>query len=325
MQKNDRILVLGARGMVGSAIARVLKHHHFERVLTPFRKELDLSSQAEVCDYFEEHKPEHVFMCAAKVGGIFANNEYRADFILQNTIMQSNVFDAALKTDVRQFLFMGSSCIYPKFAEQPIKEESLLTGPLEPTNEPYAIAKISGLKTAESIRRQYGKNFFSVMPTNLYGQGDNYHPMNSHVIPGLIQRMHQTILSGSKTFEVWGTGTPKREFLYVDDLAAACLFLMQKASGQKIGQEIPDWINIGYGDDIAIKDLAKLIADEMGFRGEIVFNTKYPDGTPRKLLDSSKIRNLGWSPKWDLKKGLKEAIIGFHEFQKQEGISNVEV
>lgn len=215
---------------------------------------------------------------------------------------------------------MGSSCIYPKFAEQPIKEEALLTSPLEPTNEPYAIAKISGLKMAESIRRQHGKNYFSVMPTNLYGPGDNYHPMNSHVIPGLIQRMDKTVKSGEETFEVWGTGTPKREFLYVDDLASACLFLMEKASTEKL----PDWINIGYGDDIAIKDLAKLIADEMGFNGEIVFNTKYPDGTPRKLLDSSKIKNLGWVPRWDLKKGLKEAIRDYNEAKKQEGINHVQ-
>lgn len=319
MQKTDRILVLGARGMVGSSIVRALKQNQFEKVLAPVRKELDLSQQAEVCDYFKTHQPQHVFMCAAKVGGIFANNEYRADFILQNTLMQNNVFLAALESKVDQFLFMGSSCIYPKMSEQPIREEYLLTGPLEPTNEPYAIAKISGLKTAESIRRQHKRNFFSVMPTNLYGPGDNYHPMNSHVIPGLIQRMNETIQSGAKTFEVWGTGNPKREFLYVEDLASACLFLMEKASTETV----PDWINIGYGDDIAIKDLAKLIADEMGFKGEIIFNTKYPDGTPRKLLDSSKIKKLGWSPKWDLKKGLKEAIRGFHESQKQEGTVHV--
>ena len=320
MQQNDRILVLGAKGMVGSAIVRALKQNQFEKALAPGRNELDLSQQASVSEYFQKHQPKHVFMCAAKVGGIFANNEYRADFILQNTLIQTNAFYAALESKVEQFLFMGSSCIYPKFAEQPIKEEALLTGPLEPTNEPYAIAKISGLKMAESIRRQHGKNFFSVMPTNLYGPGDNYHPMNSHVIPGLIQRMEQTIESNAKTFEVWGTGQPRREFLYVDDLANACLFLMQKASSEKL----PDWINIGYGDDIPIKDLAKLIADEMGFKGEIVFNTKYPDGTPRKLLDSSKIKNLGWSPQWDLKKGLKEAIRGFRDFKKQEGIKHVQ-
>lgn len=320
MQKTDRVLVLGARGMVGSSIVRALKQHQFENILGPLRSELDLNNQAQVSEYFKTHRPKHVFMCAAKVGGIFANNEYRADFIMQNTLMQTNVFYAALESNVEQFLFMGSSCIYPKMAAQPIVEESLLTAPLEPTNEPYAIAKISGLKMAESIRRQFGKNFFSVMPTNLYGPGDNYHPKNSHVIPGLIQRMDKTIQAGEKTFEVWGTGTPKREFLYVDDLATACLFLMQKASKEKL----PDWMNIGYGDDIAIKDLAQLIADEMGFKGEIVFNTKYPDGTPRKLLDSSKIRNLGWAPKWDLKQGLKVAIREYHESKKQEGNKHVQ-
>ncbi len=320
MHKTDRILVLGARGMVGSSIVRALKKNQFESIFAPTHSELDLCNQSQVSDYFKKQKPQHVFMCAAKVGGIFANNEYRADFIMQNTLMQTNCFYAALEAQVEQFLFMGSSCIYPKFADQPIKEESLLTSSLEPTNEPYAIAKISGLKMAESIRRQFGKNYFSVMPTNLYGPGDNYHPMNSHVIPGLIQRMDKTVKSGEKTFEVWGTGTPKREFLYVDDLAEACLFLMEKASEEKL----PDWINVGYGDDIAIKDLAKLIADEMGFTGEIVFNTKYPDGTPRKLLDSSKIKNLGWSAKWDLKEGLKEAIRGYYELKKQEGNNHVQ-
>ena len=320
MQKTEKVLVLGARGMVGSAIVRALKQNQFEKVLGPSRGELDLCNQQQVSEYFQKHQPQHVFMCAAKVGGIFANNEYRADFIMQNTLMQTNVFYAALEVKAEQFLFMGSSCIYPKMCEQPIREEYLLTGPLEPTNEPYAVAKISGLKMAESIRRQFKKNFFSVMPTNLYGPGDNYHPMNSHVIPGLIQRMDKTIQAGDKVFEVWGTGTPRREFLYVDDLASACLFLMQKASAEKI----PDWINIGYGDDIAIKDLAQLIADEMGFRGEITFNTKYPDGTPRKWLDSSKIRSLGWQPKWDLKTGLKEAIRGFYEMKKQEGMSHVQ-
>ena len=241
-------------------------------------------------------------LAAAKVGGIHANNTYRADFIWENLAIQNNVFEAAFKYKVDRLLFLGSSCIYPKNAPQPMKEDCLLTAPLEPTNEPYAIAKIAGLKTVESFRRQYGCNWHSVMPTNLYGFNDNFHPENSHVIPGLIARMKKTIDENLPTFEVWGTGNPRREFLYVDDMAKACIHVMN------LEKDIPDLINIGTGEDVSIKELALLIKDLMGFEGEIVFNTSQPDGTARKLLDVSKIHSLGWKHKVDLKSGLKMAI-----------------
>jgi len=302
MRENDSILVLGSRGLVGSAIVRELQKLKFTNILTPVRADLNLLKQQDVLDYFEKTKPQHVFLAAAKVGGIHANNTYRADFIWENLAIQNNVFEAAFKNKVDRLLFLGSSCIYPKNAPQPMKEDCLLTSPLEPTNEPYAIAKIAGLKTVESFRRQYGCNWYSVMPTNLYGVNDNFHPENSHVIPGLIARMKKTIDENLPTFEVWGTGSPKREFLYVDDMARACIHVMN------LEKDVPDLINIGTGEDVTIRELALLIKDLMGFKGEITFNTSQPDGTARKLLDVSRIHSLGWKHQVDLKTGLKMAI-----------------
>ena len=299
---SEKILVLGGNGLVGSALVRELRAIGIQNIDAPSHAELELLDQKAVLDYFESEKPDVVYMAAARVGGIQANNTYRADFIFENLQIQNNVFNAAFKTKVKKLLFLGSSCIYPKSCPQPIREEYLLTAPLEQTNEPYAIAKIAGLKTAESFRRQYGCHYISVMPTNLYGINDNFHAENSHVIPGLINRMHKTILEGKSEFEVWGTGTPRREFLYVDDLARACIHVMNHEG------DLPDWMNVGTGEDIAIGELAQMIADIMGFKGKIVFNKNYPDGTPRKLLDVSKIKSLGWAPKVSLKEGLKKTI-----------------
>lgn len=298
----QKMLVLGGKGLVGSALVRELSTLENCNVLVPFRSELDLLDQNLTLKYFDQNKPDVVYIAAAKVGGIQANNTYRADFIFENLQIQNNVFNAAFKTKVKKLLFLGSSCIYPKNCPQPIKEEYLLTGPLEQTNEPYAIAKIAGLKTAESFRKQYGCNYISLMPTNLYGVNDNFHPENSHVIPGLINRMHKTILEEKSEFEVWGTGTPRREFLYVDDLARACIHIMNHDA------EMPDWMNVGTGEDISIGELAQMIADIMGFKGKIVFNTNYPDGTPKKLLDVSKIKSLGWKPVVSLEEGLKKTV-----------------
>lgn len=302
MNFNDKILVLGSRGMVGSSIVRELKNKGYTNLLTPTRPELDLLVQQQVLDYFEKNKPQHVFLAAAKVGGIHANNVYRADFIFENMTIQSNVFEASFKNKVTKLLFLGSSCIYPKNAPQPLKEEYLLTAPLEPTNEPYAIAKIAGLKMAESFRRQYGCQYYSVMPTNLYGINDNFHPDNSHVIPGLIARMKMAMDNNAPQFAVWGTGNPKREFLYVDDMAAACVFVMRYEG------EIPDLINIGTGEDISIRDLALKIKNILGYKGEITFNPNQPDGTIRKLLDVSRIHSMGWKHKVNLDDGLQKAI-----------------
>lgn len=302
MNFTDKILILGSRGLVGSAINRELKKLGYTNLLTPVRPELDLLNQSAVLRYFETHKPQHVFLAAAKVGGIHANNVYRADFIFENLAIQNNVFEASFKYNVDRLLFLGSSCIYPKNAPQPMSEDCLLTSPLEETNEPYAIAKIAGLKTAESFRRQYNKNWYSVMPTNLYGENDNFHPENSHVIPGLIARMKKAMDENAPTFAVWGTGNPRREFLYVDDMARACIHMMN------LEGEIPNFVNIGTGEDISIKELAFLIKDLLGYKGEITFNPNQPDGTPRKLLDVSKIHALGWKHEIDLKTGLKKAI-----------------
>lgn len=305
MNKSSKILILGGNGLVGSAIKEELLKSGYENILTPSRKELNLLNQSETISYFQKESPEYVFDAAAKVGGIYANNKYRADFIFENLSIQNNTFEGAFKANVSKLLFLGSSCIYPKNCPQPIKEEYLLSGKLEETNEPYAIAKIAGLKLAENFRRQYGKMYFSVMPTNLYGLNDNFHSKNSHVIPGLIKRMHETIENGSKTFEVWGTGTPKREFLFVNDLASACIHLMES------DQDLPYHINVGTGEDLMIKDLAKLIGDIMGYKGDFNFNTDFPDGTPRKVLDVSRINTLGWSPKFDLESGLRLVINHF--------------
>lgn len=297
--------------MVGSAILRQLKDRGHTNVLRPVREELDLLNQSAVQKYFEAHQPEYVFLAAAKVGGILANNTYRADFIFENLQIQQNVFNAALKVKTPHLLFLGSSCIYPKNAPQPIKEEYLLTSSLEPTNEPYAIAKIAGLKSVEAIRRQYGLRWISVMPTNLYGIHDNFDLQNSHVIPGLIARLQKAIDQKETQFAIWGSGKPRREFLYVDDMARACIHVMNA------GKEVPDYLNVGTGEDIEIGELAKMIANKMGFSGELIFDASKPDGTMRKLLDVSKIRSMGWAPKISLDSGLDLAIRYFHSLAKQ--------
>lgn len=302
MKVSDKILILGSRGLVGSAIVRELIKQGYSNLLTPIKDELNLLKQQSVLDYFEQKKTQHVFLAAAKVGGIHANNTYRADFIWENLAIQNNVFEAAFKSKVDRLLFLGSSCIYPKNAPQPMKEDCLLTSSLEPTNEPYAIAKIAGLKTAESFRRQYGCNWYSVMPTNLYGENDNFHLENSHVIPGLIARMKNAMDENAPTFAVWGTGNPRREFLYVDDMARACIHMMN------LEGDIPDFVNIGTGEDISIRELAFMIKDILGYKGEIIFNPNQPDGTLRKLLDVSRIHSLGWKHEVDLQTGLEKAV-----------------
>lgn len=302
MKKTDKILILGSNGMVGSALVRVLKKADYTNLLTPSRSELNLLSQADTIKYFEVNRPVHVFDAAAKVGGIQANNVFRADFIFENLTIQNNVFEACFKHKVEKLLFLGSSCIYPKNSPQPIKEEYLLSGELEPTNEPYAIAKIAGLKMAESFRRQYNSKFYAVMPTNLYGENDYFHPTNSHVIPGLIARMNEAKTKNEPTFAIWGTGTPRREFLYVDDMARACLFVMESE------KEIPYWLNIGTGEDISIAELANQIKSALGYNGELTFNPSQPDGMLRKLLDVTKIKELGWKPEVSLETGLRKAI-----------------
>ena len=297
MDKNAKIYVAGHRGMVGSAIIRKPREEGYANIVTRTSAELDLTNQAAVNTFFENEKPEYVFLAAAKVGGIHANNVYRADFIYRNLMIEANVIHSAYVYKVKKLLFLGSSCIYPKFAEQPLKEGSLLTGELEPTNEPYAIAKIAGIKLCEAYRDQYGCNFISVMPTNLYGPNDNYDLNNSHVLPALIRKFHTAKIQDEQSVEIWGTGTPKREFLHVDDLADACFFLMENYNDK-------DFLNVGVGWDISIKDLALMIKDITGFEGELTFNTDKPDGTPRKLMDVSRLEKLGWKAKIDLKDGI---------------------
>lgn len=303
MNKEDKIVVFGSKGLVGSAIVRELKRLDYININEMDRSKLDLSSQKNVEEFFSKEKPDYVFMAAAKVGGIHANNEYRADFIYENLLIQNNIFGAAHKNPPKRLLFLGSSCIYPKKCPQPMKEEYLLTSELEPTNEPYAIAKIAGLKTAESFRRQYGHQFISVMPTNLYGPNDNYHPENSHVIPGLIARMTRAKENGDKVFKAWGSGNPKREFLHVDDMAKACVFVMNHED-----DNLPDWMNVGTGEDISIKDLVYLVKETVGFKGEIEFDTTKPDGTMKKLLDVSRLEKLGWKAKIPLSEGIKDSV-----------------
>ena len=294
--------------MVGSSILRELKAKGYANVSGPPRSTLNLLDQRQTLDYFRKYKPGYVFFAAAKVGGIVANNTYRADFLLDNLQMEVNVFRSAFESKVKKLLFLGSSCIYPKGIDGPIREEDLLTAPLEPTNEPYAIAKIAGLKLAENFSRQYGCNFISAMPTNLYGKNDNYHPENAHVIPGLIARMDKAQDLGERTFTVWGSGRPKREFLFVDDLARACVFLMEYPDG------LPHFfVNIGTGMDISIKELASMIAKEIGFKGRLDFDTSVPDGMMRKRLDVSRIKNLGWSPQVGLKEGIAMAVRFYRE------------
>ncbi len=299
MEKNAKIYVAGHRGMVGSAIVRKLQSEGYENLLLRTSAELDLRNQQATETFFKEHKPDYVFLAAAKVGGIIANNTYRGEFLYENLMIQNNVIDSAYKNSVTKLLFLGSSCIYPKFAQQPIKEEYLLTGTLEATNEPYAIAKIAGLKMCEAYRSQYGCNFISVMPTNLYGPNDNYDLQNSHVLPALLRKMIVAERTNQPVVEIWGTGTPRREFLHVDDLADACYFIMQQYDGA-------DWLNIGVGDDVSIKELAELVKEIAGYKGELKFNTDKPDGTPRKLLDVSKLHALGWKAKIELKEGVQK-------------------
>jgi len=297
MEKSAKIYVAGHRGMVGSAIARKLEKEGFANIVVRKSSELDLRDQHAVEMFFASEKPAYVFLAAAKVGGIHANNVYRAAFIYDNLMMEANVINSAKVHGVTKLLFLGSSCIYPKFAEQPLKEESLLTGLLESTNEPYAIAKIAGIKLCEAYRAQYNCNFISVMPTNLYGPNDNYDLNNSHVLPALIRKFHTAKVQKEPHVEIWGTGTPKREFLHVNDLADACFFLMEK-------YDEPGFLNVGVGEDIAIKELALLVKDIVGYEGGIVFNTDKPDGTPRKLMDVSKLNNLGWKAKIGLREGI---------------------
>lgn len=304
MEKSSKIYVAGHRGMVGSAIYRKLVKEGFENIVTRTSKELDLRNQEAVETFFQEEKPDYVFLAAAKVGGIIANNTYRADFLFENLQIQNNVIHSAYKYGVKKLMFLGSSCIYPKFAPQPLKEDSLLTGTLEPTNEPYAIAKIAGIKMCEAYRAQYNCNFISVMPTNLYGINDNYHPQNSHVLPALIRRFHEAKLNNAEFVEIWGTGSPLREFMFSDDLADACFFLMQNYNES-------DFINIGTGHDISIKDLALLVKRIIGYEGELRFDTSKPDGTPRKLMDVSKLHALGWKHSIELAEGIELAYENF--------------
>jgi len=298
MEKQSRIYVAGHRGMVGSAIVRKLHEEGFENLVLRTSSELDLRNQQEVEKFFKEQKPDYVFLAAAKVGGIVANNTYRAEFLYDNLMIEANIIHSAYLHSVTKLLFLGSSCIYPKFAQQPIKEEYLLTGILEHTNEPYAIAKIAGLKLCDAYRSQYGCNFISAMPTNLYGPNDNYDLNNSHVLPALLRKMIVAKRNGDPIVEIWGTGKPMREFLHVDDLAEACVFLMHHYNDEGL-------VNVGFGADVTIYELAHLIKDITGYTGELVFNTDKPDGTPRKLMDSSKIHALGWKAKIDLRRGIE--------------------
>ena len=312
-----KIYVAGHRGMVGSAIVRVLQRQGHTRLVTRTHAELDLTDQAAVRHFFATEKPDEVYLAAAKVGGIHANNTYPAEFIYDNLMMEANVVDAAFRQGVRKLLFLGSSCIYPKLAPQPMREDSLLTGTLEPTNEPYAIAKIAGIKLCESYNRQYGHShgldYRSVMPTNLYGPGDNYHPENSHVIPALIRRFHEAKMNQAPSVSIWGTGTPRREFLYVDDMATASVHVMNLTPSlyQQHTQPMLSHINVGYGDDVTIRELAQAIGDTVGYAGAITFDTSKPDGTPRKWMDSQRLHDLGWQPTVDLREGLKRAYADF--------------
>jgi len=307
------IYVAGHRGMVGSAIVRRLKAQGCENIITATHKELDLTRQAEVEDFFHSQKIDTVYLAAAKVGGIQANNTYPADFIYKNLMIECNIIQAAHETDIQDLLFLGSSCIYPKMAEQPMREDALLTGPLEPTNEPYAIAKIAGIKLCESFNRQFGRNYRSVMPTNLYGPNDNFHPENSHVIPALLRRFHEAVQTGAGVVTVWGSGSPRREFLHVEDMARACVHVMEldRHTYEKFTSPMLSHINIGTGQDLSIRELAETVAEVTGFRGEIRFDTSKPDGTPRKLLDISRIKALGWEPRIPLKEGLRSTYEWF--------------
>lgn len=298
MQKTDKILIAGCQGLVGSSITRALQQAGHSSLLLPHYPGLDFRIQHDVNNYFAKEKPDYVFLAAAKVGGIHANNTYRGEFIYDNLAIEANIIEAARHHNVKRLLFLGSSCIYPRDCPQPMREEYLLTSPLEKTNEPYAIAKIAGIKMCEAYNAQYNTNFVAVMPTNLYGPNDNFDLQSSHVLPALVRKIHEAKEAGNKTVTVWGTGNPKREFLHVDDLASACLFIMNK-------EDFRDLINVGSGEEVTIRQLAELIFEVVGFKGVISFDNSKPDGTPRKLLDSSKLRQLGWSPKISLREGVK--------------------
>jgi GDP-L-fucose synthase len=310
METTSKIYIAGHRGMVGSAIMRNLQSKGFNNIITRTSKELDLRNSQAVSDFFVTEKPDYVFLAAAKVGGIQANNIYRADFIYENLMIQNNVIHNSYLNNVKKLMFLGSSCIYPKMAPQPLKEEYLLTGLLEETNEPYAIAKIAGIKMCESYKRQYGCNFISVMPTNMYGPNDSYNLNNSHVLPALIRKFHDAKENNLPSVEMWGTGTPMREFLHADDLGDACVFLMNTYDGEQ-------FVNIGSGTDLTIKDLALLIKDIVGYKGEIVHDLSKPDGTPRKLMDVSYLHSLGWKHKIELSEGIKQV---YDDFKNKEGV-----
>jgi len=310
---NQKIYVAGHRGMVGSAIVRTLRDKGYSNIITRTHADLDLTNQAEVQAFFSQERPDQVYLAAAKVGGIYANNTFPAEFIYDNLMVQNNVIHQAYASGVKKLLFLGSSCIYPRLAVQPMSEDALLTGKLEPTNEPYAIAKIAGIKMCESYNRQYGLShgidYRSVMPTNLYGPGDNYHPENSHVIPALIRRFHEAKVANAPEVIIWGTGSPRREFLYVDDMAAASVFVMEleKATYDEQTQAMQSHINVGFGSDVTIAELAKAIAKATGYQGTINFDSSKPDGVPRKWMDSSRLNSLGWKPKVDITQGLSLA------------------
>ena len=304
MKKDESIYIAGHRGMVGSAVLRRLEKEGFTKTITRTRQEVDLLDRTSVRRFFEKERPSIVVDAAAKVGGIVANNEQPVEFLLQNVTIQNNLIEAAADYGARKFLFLGSSCIYPKFAPQPIQESSLLTGPLEPTNDAYALAKIAGIRLCQAYAKQYGKNFLSGMPTNLYGPNDNFDLHTSHVLPALIRKAHEAKERGDKTIPIWGSGTPRREFLHTDDLADACLFLLEN-------YDSPDVVNIGCGEDVTIRELAETVCDVVGFPGELVFDTSKPDGTPRKLLDMSKLFGLGWRPKIALRDGIRESYEWF--------------
>jgi GDP-L-fucose synthase len=304
MEKNAKIYIAGIYGMVGAAIARSLRAKGFTNLIGHSSKELDLTSQTAVFDFFKKEKPDYVFLAAAKVGGIYANNTYPADFIYSNICIQTNIIHSSYIFRVKKLLFLGSSCIYPKFAEQPMKESCLLTGELEPTNEPYALAKIAGIKMCQAYNKQYHTSFISCMPTNLYGPNDNYDLMNAHVLPALVRKVHEAKENKQSSFVVWGTGTPKREFLYVDDLAEACLFLMNEYLHDET-------INVGSGQEVTIRELAETVREVVGFKGDLVFDTSKPDGTPRKLLDVSRLKAMGWAPGFTLEKGIHRAYEDF--------------
>lgn len=309
MEKSSRIYVAGHTGMVGSAIVRCLQQNGYENIIQRIHQELDLTNQAESEKFFKEEKPEYVFLAAAKVGGIHANDTYPADFIMENMLIECNVIRSAFQNKVKKLMFLGSSCIYPKLCPQPIKEEYLLTGPLEPTNEAYALAKISGIKMCQSFNKQYGTRYISVMPANLYGINDRFDAYNSHVIPSMLIKFHKAKTENRPFVELWGTGKPLREFLYADDMAEACLYLMQNYDGSEL-------VNIGSGKEISIRELAEIIRDVVGFQGEIVFDATKPDGTPRRVLDNSRISATGWKPKMEIREGIRREYDYYLKMQK---------